>query len=60
MRPRTFGKIVIGVAIAGCLSTALIYASASPDPGDIYKSIRAITYAIMALTFATIYRYFED
>ncbi len=60
MRPRTLGKIVIVVLIVACVLTAVIFALASPDPEKIYKSFRAVTYAILALTFATIYRYFED
>jgi len=43
-----------------CVIVALIYALASPGAERIYKSFRAITYAIFALTFAVLYRYFED
>jgi hypothetical protein len=60
MRPRTLGKILIGVLTFICLVMALLYALASPDTREIYKAFRAITYALMALTFATLYRYFED
>ena len=61
MRPRTLGKIVIAVLIVIALLLATIYASASPkETPDMYKAFRAITCAIMALTFATLYRYFED
>jgi len=60
MRPRTLGKIAIAVLTVVCLLAALIYALESPETADIYKSIRGVTYAIMALTFATLYRYVED
>ena len=60
MRPRTLGKIVFATLAVICLLVALIYALASPDLEHLYKSLRGITYAVMALTFATIYRYFED
>ncbi|MFO7956724.1 MAG: hypothetical protein R6X33_06450 [Candidatus Brocadiia bacterium] len=60
MRPRTFGKIAFAVLTVVCLLVALIYALASPDQTEIYKSLRGITYGIMALTFATLYRYVED
>ena len=58
MRPRTLGKIVIAVMMVVCLLTAMIYALKHPD--DTYELARAITFAIMALVFATVYRYFED
>jgi hypothetical protein len=60
MRPRTFGKIAFAVLTVVCLLVALIYALESPDQAELYKSLRGITYAIMALTFATLYRYVED
>ncbi len=60
MRPRILGRIIVGVLIVVCLLVALIYASEDPQPDEIYKSLRGITYALMALTFATCYRYFED
>ena len=61
MRPRTLGKIVIAVLTFMALVTAFAFALSSPkDITEIYKSFRAIAYAIMALTFATLYRYFED
>lgn len=59
LRPRTLGKIVIGVAIVFSLSTSLLFALEVGDD-DLYLGFRAIAYAIMGLTFATIYRYFED
>lgn len=58
MRPRTLGKIVIAVLLVMSLLAALIYAMQTPD--GVHDSARAIAYAIMALTFATVYRYFED
>jgi hypothetical protein len=60
MRPRTLGKIVVGVIIVASVLAAVIFALESPEQAEIYKSFRAVTYAILSLTFATIYRYFED
>jgi len=61
MRPRTLGKIVVAVATVSLLIVALIYALESPnETREMYKAFRGITYSIMALTFATLYRYFED
>ncbi|MHC4479638.1 MAG: hypothetical protein ACYS1C_01510 [Planctomycetota bacterium] len=59
LRPRAFGKITIAVLLIVCLLVSLLFAIEA-DSGDTYKAFRAITYAIMALTFATVYRYFED
>jgi len=61
MRPRTLGKIVIAVATVSFLIVAFVYALESPnETKEMYKAFRGITYAVMALTFATLYRYFED
>jgi hypothetical protein len=61
MRPRTLGKIVIGILTFTALFMAFLYAMASPhDTRDMFQAFRGITYAVMALTFATLYRYFED
>ena len=60
MRPRTLGKIVVAVMAVICLLVALIYASEDPNTEAIYKSLRALTYAIMGLALVTAYRYFED
>ncbi len=60
MRPRTFGKIVIIVIIVAAVLTSVIFALESPKEEQLYKCFRAVTYAILALTFATLYRYFED
>jgi hypothetical protein len=60
MRPRTVGKIVVIVLTFVLLLAALIYALESPEQQDVYKSLRGITLAVMALTFATLYRYVED
>jgi hypothetical protein len=59
MNLRTLGRIVIATLAVVCFLTALIYALESPDAQHVYKSLRSISYAIMALTFVTAYRYFE-
>jgi predicted Co/Zn/Cd cation transporter (cation efflux family) len=59
MRPRTLGKIVIAVLCVMSLLTALIYAIDSGE-GEVYRIGRAVTYAIMSVTFAVAYRYVED
>jgi hypothetical protein len=58
MRPRTLGKIVIAVLMVMCLLTSLIYAITHGATAQ--DNARAVTFAIMALTFATLYRYVED
>jgi hypothetical protein len=59
LRPRTIGRIVIAVLIVCALMASLIFAIEVKNE-TFYKGFRAITYAIMGLTFATVYRYFED
>ncbi len=59
LRPRSLGKIAIAVLIICCVLIAVLFAiEVSRD--DLYKGARSITYAILALTFATLYRYLED
>lgn len=61
MRPRTLGKLVIAILTFCALFMAFYCALGSPhEPGEMYVAFRGITYAVMALTFATLYRYFED
>jgi len=59
LRPRTLGKIAMGVLVFCCLATAFLFAL-EVNKDELYKGYRAITYAVMGLTFATLYRYFED
>lgn len=59
MRPRTLGKIVVVILIIVCVLSSFLFAL-EVDEESLYKGTRSITYAIIALTFATIYRYFED
>ena len=59
LRPRTLGKIAMGVLVFCCLATAFLFALEVKE-ATLYKGMRAITYAVMGLTFATLYRYFED
>lgn len=59
LRPRTLGKIVVGVLVVSALMSAFVFAL-EVKQDTLYKGARAITYGIMGLTFATIYRYFED
>ena len=61
MRPRTLGKIVVATLTVIALIMAFLGALASPsETGEMYRALRGITYGSMALTFATLYRYFED
>jgi len=59
LRPRTLGKIVIIILLVCSMLAALIFALEVGEE-EIYKGTRAITYALMGLIFATLYRYFED
>ena len=60
MRGRTVGKIVVGFVTV--LFVVLCYMSIrkASDPDRVFEGARAIAYAILALTAATFYRYFED
>ena len=59
MRARTAGKIAIGVLTILLAVLAIMYAlNARPDKME--HGVRAITAALLALTTATSYRYFED
>lgn len=61
MRPRTLGKIVIGVLTFCALVMSFLYATTNPSQvSDMYQAFRGISYGLMALTFATLYKYFED
>ena len=60
LRPRTLGKIVIAILIVAALATSFLFVLETGGTDELYKGARAITYAIIALTFATVYRYFED
>ena len=59
MRPRTLGKIVVAVLMVCALLVAILFAL-GVDTENLHKGYRAVTYAIIALTFAVLYRYFED
>ncbi len=60
LRPRTRGKSVIAILIVASLATSFLSVLETGGADELYKGARAITYAIIALTFATVYRYFED
>ncbi|MCD6416994.1 MAG: hypothetical protein J7M08_09915 [Planctomycetes bacterium] len=58
MRPRKLGRIIIIVLMVMCLLTALIYTIKTVHKPE--ERLRGIAYAVMALTFGTVYRYLED
>ena len=61
MRPRTLGRIVVATLAVIALIMAFLAALASPtETREMYRALRGVTYGLMALTFATLYRYFED
>jgi len=60
MRPRTVGKIVMAVLTVLFVTLAFIYALNTDKNEDLYHGFRAVCAAILALTAATCYRYFED
>jgi hypothetical protein len=61
MRPRTAGKIAVGLMIVGFATLALIYTFEVGDMTEDFKhAVRAISFGILSLTAATGYRYFED
>ena len=59
MRPRVAGRIVLGTATVILVLTALVV-SIDTDEASAYHGLQSITYAILALTTAVAYRYFED
>jgi hypothetical protein len=59
MRPRVAGRIALGTATVILVLTALVV-SIDTDEQSAYHGLQAITYAILALTTAVCYRYFED
>ena len=60
MRPRTAGKIVLSVLTVLFALLSILYALNTKDVEKIYHGFRALTFALLALTTATAYRYFED
>ncbi len=61
MRPRTMGKIAVGLMIVVFVTLAVIYTFEVRDPTDDFKhAVRAVTFGILSLTAVTGYRYFED
>ena len=59
MRPRVAGRIAVGVLIIVFAVLAILYAWHT-EPEKLYHGLRAVTAAILALTGAISYRYFED
>ena len=60
MRARTMGRVFVGVMTALMVLLAIIYALSVDDAEKLYHGVRALSFAILALTAATCYRYFED
>ena len=60
MRGRTIGKIVVGFVTVLFVVLSFLYIRKASEPDRVCEGARAITYAILALTAATFYRYFED
>jgi len=61
MRPRTTGKITIGVLTTALAVLAIIFGlRVHKFPDNMADGVRGIIAALLALTCATIYRYFED
>lgn len=60
MRSRMAGKIAVGVIIIVFAVLAVIYALNTREADKLHHGFRAVTSALVALTAATCYRYFED
>lgn len=60
MRGRTTGKVLLGAMTVLLVLLAIIYAWNTDDPDKLYHGVRALSFAILSLTTATCYRYFED
>ena len=59
MRLRIAGRIVLAVATVASVATALILVIGT-DAEEWHHGLEATAFAILALTSATCYRYFED
>jgi len=59
MRPRIVGRIVLAVATVAFAVTALIAVIGTDEEGW-HHGLEATALALLALTSATCYRYFED
>lgn len=60
MRGRTIGKIVTGVLTVIFALLCIIYAISADASEDLHHAIRSVSWAVLSLTAATTYRYFED
>ncbi len=60
MQVRLVGKIVLAVLTVVFVLISVIYAISTKEMDKVYHGVRALTAAILALTSATCYRYFED
>ena len=60
MRPRLAGKILVAVVTTVLMLLALGYGISCKKNEALYRGIRGVTFALLALTSATCYRYFED
>jgi hypothetical protein len=59
MRPRIIGRIVIAILIILFTAGAVIGALEA-DEESLYHGIEGLVSAVLALTMAVCYRYFED
>ena len=59
MRPRTVLKILVAVLTILFIMLSILHVYKAHSD-EVHEGVRAITYAIIALTCATGYRYFED
>ena len=60
MRARLAGKIAVGLLTVVFAALAVTYAISANSKDELYHALRAVTAAVLALTAATCYRYFED
>ncbi len=60
MRVRSTGKIIVGALIMLFALLAIIYTFQADTMEDLDRGVQALCFALLSLTSATCYRYFED
>ena len=60
MRKRVVGRIAVGAIVILCVVLSIVYALQADSKDRLHRSLQALTFAIISVTGATSYRYFED
>ena len=60
MRKRVVGRIVVGAIVLLCAVLSIVYALQADSKDRQHRGLQALTFAIISVTGAVSYRYFED